>query len=202
MPIISGGSGGGSGVTTLRKVTNTTVSGTVAETDLLGGALTLVALSTTNVITLDLWGDYVQTVADGTALPILKLKLGATVLFQWQPWSSMLNSKSVATRFGWNYRAVIGNANATNVQHASLIGMWSGLTSSATTAIASTLNVGEGTRSAVGGGAGSQGLEHLVAYNTAAVDTSTAQAITFTTTNGTASTPYDITLGGCLVSIL
>lgn len=196
-----GAAGGGGGVTTLRKVTNKTVSGTVTETDLLNGEITLAALTTTNFVTVDMYGDYVQNIANNTALPILKLKLGGTVLFQWQPFVGVLSSQTSATRFGWWYRAVINNVSATNSQHASISGMWSGVSNSGTAATAATITTGEGihgvtNQTSVGG------VEYMTAYNTSAVDTSVGQAVTFTTTNGTSSTPYDITLAGAIVTVL
>lgn len=203
MPIISGGSGSsGSSVTTYRKVTPKVVSGTVTETDLLNGEITLTTrLTATAVVTIDLFGDYVQNIANATALPTLKLKLGSTVLFQWQPFSAILSSQSSATRYGWSFRAVIANANATNSQKATLSGTWTGLSNSATTAAAAALTTGEGTHG-MSNQTGVASIETMSAYNTAAVDTTAAPALTFTTTNGTASTPYDITLAGCLVTIL
>lgn len=196
----------GGGATTYRKVTSKTVSGTVTETDLLNGEITLAAgvLGTTKIATIDLWGDYKQNIANNTALPVLKLKLGSTVLFQWQPFLSLVQSASSTNRYGWSYRAIIANANAANAQTATISGMWAGTTSSTGSpgANGTSIATGEGCHSVVYTAGGGSALEYLSGYNTAAVDTTSAQALTLTATNGTASTPYDITLDGCLVTVL
>jgi len=189
----------------MKKVTAKAVSGTVTETDLLNGQFTLgtPALGATGILTLDLWGDYVQNIANNTALPVLKVKLGSSVLFQWQPLLNIAQSLQSASRWGWNYRCIIANANATNSQTASISGMWAFSTASTGSpgANASTITTGEGSHSLVYFAGGGVGVEYLHAYNSSSVDMTASQAVTFTTTNGTASTPYDITLRGALLTI-
>lgn len=204
MPFISGNTAGGSGAlkATLRKVTAKQVAGTVAATDLLNAEITVPGntLGATGVVVMDLWGDWKQNSGGAAAGPVLQFKFGATTLFNVPTAASMLAIADSATRYGWAYRVTLSNVNATNSQTAAISGFISYLSSSATAAIAQPVTTGEGVHAATNT-TSVAALEYLCLYNTAAIDTTAAVAVTFTTTNGSASASYDMTLRGALAAI-
>lgn len=200
MPIISGQGSAGSSLTTYRKTTAKQVLNTVTEIDLLNGEITLAAgvLGTTKVAKIDLWGDWVQNTGGNSQVPTLKLKLGATTLIAWQ--TSTFNVTSSATRYAWQYSALIAAQNATNAQTCSLTGYMTSACAAATATQDNVLTTGEGVQSGVLGVNG-HGMAQVSAYNSATVDTTQAQALTFTTTNASSTATYDVTLRGALVVI-
>lgn len=200
MPIISGQGSAGSSLTTYRKTTAKQVLNTVTETDLLNGEITLAAgvLGTTKVAKIDLWGDWVQNTGGTALVPTFKLKLGATTLIAWQ--TSTYNVANSATRYAWQYAALIAAQNATNAQTCSLTGYLTSASVVGTANQDTTLTTGEGVQSAVLGANG-HAMAQVSAYNSATVDTTQAQALTFTTTNASSTATYDVTLRGALVVI-
>lgn len=117
MPIASGGGGGGgTTVVTQRKTTTKTVSNTVTETDLLNGEFSVAAgkLGTTGHLFLSAWGTALNNSGATQNAAELKLKLGATTLFD--TGNAVANGWAAnASAFDWFVFAEIMNT-ATNAQ--------------------------------------------------------------------------------------
>lgn len=169
MPLISpGGGGGGTTITTARKTTAKSVTNSIAETDLFNGEFTVAAnsIGATGHLFGYAYGDALNNVATEN-LPRLKLKLGATTIFDTgapaNGWSQN------AASFGWWVEFDIQNT-AANAQVCKIKGVVSPI---APASIGPAFTTGEGIvwSSAAGSPVNING------YNTAAVDTTASQAL-------------------------
>lgn len=155
-----------------RKLTLKQVVNTVAETDLLNGEITVGAgaMSTNRQLRLKAFGSLTQNSGGAQVFPRLKLKLGATTLID-----TGTASASWATQTwtgAWSLEALITNAGAANSQVASLNLMAALAVGGATAGLPTT---GFGIYGATG-----DDLLKAVMGNTAAVDTTVAQALALT----------------------
>lgn len=201
MPIYSGGSSGASGgvgKATLRKVTSKTVNTTIAETDLLNGEITIPALAATDVLVGYLWGDWKQNSGANASPPTFALKYGGTTLISSGNGAAAANAINSATRFAWTYEFVIAAANATNAQTATVIGHMGWGCAAGTTTADNSLVVGEGIVSSMLGANG-KAIAITDGFSTAAVDSTAARALLFTTTNASASASYEVVLFGAII---
>lgn len=177
-----------------RKTTAKQVVNTVAETDLLNGEITVGAgvLSASGVLRLTAWGDWIQNSGASCAFARMKLKLGATTLFDTNT-SFTTSWGANASRFCWRIVAEIMNLGVTNAQWAAWQGQYVGSISPGDSVFFTT---GEGSRI-------SQNNMLLDAGgNSAAVDMTAAQALALTVTLPAASASLDMTLKGALVEVL
>lgn len=183
--------------TTYRKATAKVVNNTTTETDLLNGEITIGAgvLGTSGVARLTAKGDGVQNTGAGQNAPRFKLKLGTTVLID----TGVLVGQTMnagASRYGWIARAIISNDAATNSQTVSFElslthPLWVSPGSAAIT-------TGEGLTGIPSTG----GFPYAIGVNSAAIDTTTAQALVLSVINGTASANYEVKLFDALVEII
>jgi hypothetical protein len=187
---------------TYRKTGSTTVSNTVTETDLLGGAITIPAnaMGTNRVLQFQAGGDWVQNSGGNLAAPRFKLKLGATTLIDTGAPGSPATISS-ATRYAWNVSATISELAATNSQS---VNFQLNLTTSTgyvpTGAFALTSGEGAGTI-LTGAGAG-PGVISANAWTSSAVDMTAAQALTLTVILPTASANVNMVCYNALAQII
>jgi hypothetical protein len=176
--------------TTVKQIVNST-----AEADLLNSEITLAAgvLGTNKVAKLTAWGDSLFN-GGSTATPRFKLKLGATTLIDTNSINASISNE--ANRWGWRLVAEIANtaANAQTVSFALDFTIGFGMNSGFR------FTTGEGSLLMI---PGSPTGGHLIGtgVNTAAVDTTVAQALQLTATLALASANIDIKLLGALVEI-
>lgn len=188
-----------SAVTVYRKNLPTDVVNTVAQTDLLGGAITLAAgvLGTTGALIFQASGDYLQNAGVATRPARFLLQLGATTLFdtgntganQWP---------SGAGRMSWRVEASIFNAGATNAQTCWFRGSIM-LTGAAAVTTSAGLTTGEGRYYVSAADSKALAFE---GYNTAAVDTTVALPLQLGVILPTASPSVDIACTQALAQIL
>ena len=204
MPIYSGGGVGGSGsaLTTLRKSTTKTVNTTVTKTDLLNGSITIPAnaLSSTGVLIGYVWGDWINNSGGASAAPLLAIGLGGSDLVACANGAGGINAVNSAQRFAWAYQIIIAATNATNVQSAQMFGTLSMACGAGTANVDTNAATGEGICT-VAAGANAKATSTFNGFNTAAVDMTQAQTLTFSTTNTSPSASYEVKLFGALFTI-
>ena len=186
--------------TTYRKTTSKTVNTTVTATDLLNGEITVGAgvMGTTGVLRITAWGDFLQNAAAGP--PRWQLVFGGTTIFDTSTNGTVAAN---ATRSGWRLVAEIGNLGVANAQLASIAG-WVGLSGGSTGFGFTSFTTGEGQYAGVGIGASTTNVAgYLInGTNTAAVDTTAANALVLNVINGSASATYETKLFGALVEVI
>jgi uncharacterized protein affecting Mg2+/Co2+ transport len=172
--------------TIYRKTSAAAATNTVAETDLLGGGITVGAglLGTTGAFRLTMWGDSLQSSGGNTGLPRFKVKLGAGATVVLDTNTLAAASASTATRYGWRAVIEVMNLGATNVQLVS-VSLEYGL-ATATANGEQNFAVGEGIHGYYGA-AGTAMLARALGYNSAAIDTTVAMPVAFTVINPSAS---------------
>ena len=187
---------------TYRKSSSTTVTNTVTETDLLGGAITIPAnaMGTTKVLQFQAAGDWVQNSGGNLAAPRFKLILGATTLIDTGAPGSPATISS-ATRYAWNVSATISELSATNSQSVSFqLNLTTQTGNVPTTAFA--LTTGEGLLTTVAGAAAGPGVMNVNAWNSTAVDTTAAQALKLTVILPSASANVNMVCYNALAQII
>ena len=197
-PITASGIGSGIVKSPYRKNSSLQVSNSVAETDLLGGAITVAAnaLSSTGVLRLSAWGSLLNNSGVAQAAPRWKLKLGATTLLDTNTIASALATS--ANSASWQLSATIINLGVANSQDCTLD--WRAVTGIGT-AGAVFFTTGSGAYVAPTGTGGLSTI-HATGRNPTAVDTTVAQALAFTVTLGAANVNYIASLTGAVVEIL
>jgi hypothetical protein len=185
--------------TTYRKTTAKTVNTTVAETDLLNGEITIAANpGTSAVIRLTAWGDRLNNTGGSLPPQRFKLKLGPTTLLD----TNVVGANSLQTsgsRFGWIVRAEIMNLGAANSQLAFISGVVTALAGSGGGSVA--FATGEGVYTGAVYDAVVVASPRFEGFNTAAVDTTSAQALALSVINASASASYETKLLGAAVEV-
>lgn len=183
---------------TYRKTSAKQVVSTVTETDLLNGEITVGAgvMGATGVLRLTAWGDMVNNSAATQASVRLKLKLGATTLFDTNSVAAIWTS--TAARFGWKVVAEIVNLGAANSQWGTL-NFETILGAGANGAAGFVTGEGDFLVSLVTGGAG---IYKAFGGAASAVDTTIAQALALSVILPAANANLDMTLKGALVEVI
>ena len=135
-----------------RKTTAKQVVNTVTETDLLNGEITVgaAAMGSNGMLRLTASGDLINNTGANQALMRLKVKLGATTIFDTNALPAASWAAS-ASRWGWRIGVEIMNLGATNSQWSTLDGR---LTGALLSPNLSTFTTGEGQYAEVSNGLG------------------------------------------------
>jgi uncharacterized protein affecting Mg2+/Co2+ transport len=180
--------------TIYRKTSAAAATNTVAETDLLAGAISVGAglLGTTGAFRLTMWGDWVQTSGGNVGLPRWKVKLGAGATVVLDTNTLAAASASSGARYPWRATVEVMNLGATNVQLVFLEVRYA----IATTGVGNEQNftTGEGINGYVGTAA-TVIQATAIGYNSAAIDTTVAMPVVFSVINPSASSTETKLLG-------
>lgn len=193
MGLISPGGSGGTTITSYRKTTQKSVTGTLVETDLFNGEITVAAnaIGTTGHLFGRAYGDAINNVATEN-LPRIKLKLGATTIFDTgAPANGWAQN---AGTFGWWMDFDIQNT-ATNAQVCKINGVVCPL---AAAAIGPAFTTGEGIIQS----AGANNPVYIAGYNTAAEDTTASKALVLSVILPVSNVACIYTLDNAIVWIL
>lgn len=182
-------------LTAYRKVTAKTVNTTVSETDLFNGEITVAgnAIGATGVLRITAAGDWKQNSGGTAAFPRLKLKFGATTLFDT---GAIGTFPDAATRYGWVVEAEIANLTA-STQSAWFRVTAGGGDLAATSAV---LTTGTGVMGTSRGATGN--LVWANGRNSGALDTTGALALVLSVINGSANANYETKLYNALAVVL
>jgi hypothetical protein len=183
---------------TYRRTIAVTVNNSVAEVDLLGGGVTVAAgaIGPSGVIRLTAWGDLLSN--NGIiGVNQWKLKLGATTLIDTANPGANFRYGGSATRYPWRLVAEIMNLGAANSQLVSFLLTYQSPLNNVTSLAMAT---GEGytTSDSV------PTLPEIIAqgFNTAAVDTTVADALVLSVIQSAASVNQETKCYGALVEII
>lgn len=183
------------GLVTQRKNSATAVNTTATATDLFAGAFTVPILTSTSIVRVTAWGDWLQNSGGTASPPRLQFAFGGTTQLDTSAQSST-GATSGATRWPWRLVATIANAGATNAQTLDFAFSLTGVL--ATNAFPFT--TGEGNYISVIAGGSGYGVAQGSAAGT--IDTTSAQALTLKVINGSASATYETKLLGALLEVI
>lgn len=181
-------------VTTIRKMTPTTVSGSVAPTDLLGLIVAAGALGATGFLRGTIWGDWLNNTGGAVVTPRFQLSLNGIVVIDTSVTATTYNSD--ATRREWQGVFTIGPKNATNAQEEFLR---MAITQGVQAVGASQAGFATGHGMTVGN---SGNITWADGGNQSAIDFTAAVPVAFNVINGSAAAGYDTTLRGAILEIL
>lgn len=185
------------GPVTFRKTAQVVVANTVAETDLLGGTITIPGntIGVNGFVRVTIHGDWTNNSGVAQAPPRFRFKLGGVALLDTFALGAVMST--APNRWGWRADILLQNQGSAVAQFTTMhiVGQMTDGVSAAAVGSIGGLTVAYLT-------AGGFANYDSIAAAGVAVDTTAAKLVEFSVINGVANAAYDTTLKGALVEVV